>query len=54
MKSNKKEKKFDSVNMMREIRDKLSKKYSREPDKEMYDLEKIRAKYGINSKVKVA
>lgn len=39
---------------MREIRDKLSKKYSREPDKEIHDLEKIRAKYGIKSKAKVA
>lgn len=54
MKNNKKEKKYDSVKMMREIRDKLSKKYFQEPDKEIDDLEKIRTKYRIKSKVKVA
>ena len=53
MKTNKKEKKFDSVKMMRETRDKLSQKYSKAPDKEIDDLEKIRAKYRIKSKVKV-
>lgn len=54
MKNNKKEKIYDSVKMMREIRDKLSKKYSQEPDKERDDLAKIRNKYRIKSKVKVA
>ena len=53
MTNNRKEKKFDSVKMMRETRDKLSKKYSQAPDKEINDLEKIRIKYGIKSKVKV-
>jgi hypothetical protein len=54
MKNNKKEKNYDSVKMMREIRDKLSKKYSKDPDKEIADLEKIRTKYRIKSKVKVS
>jgi len=49
----KEEKKFDSVKMMREIRDKLSKKYSQNPDQETSDLVKIKAKYKIKSKEKV-
>lgn len=52
--NNKKIKKFDSVKMMREIRDKLSKKYSKNPDKEIDDLNKVKVKYRIKSKVKVA
>jgi hypothetical protein len=51
--NNKKEKKYDSVKMMRETRDKLSKKYSQAPDKEIDDLEKIRTKYRIKSKINV-
>ena len=52
MRSSKKEKKFDSVKMMRKTRDKLSKKYSQAPNKEMNDLKIIRTKYRIKSKVK--
>jgi len=54
MKYNNKVKKFDSVKMMREIREKLSKEYSKNPDKESDDLKKIRKKYRIKSKAKVA
>jgi hypothetical protein len=49
-----KEKKFDSVRMMRDIREKLSKKYSQNPNQETDDLAKIKAKYKIKSKEKVA
>ena len=48
----KKEKKYDSVKMMREIRDRLSKKYAQNPDKEIDDLQKIRSKYKIHSDIK--
>ena len=43
-----KNKKFDSVTMMREIRDKLSKKYSENPGSETNDLDEIRNKYNLN------
>jgi len=42
-----KDKKFDAVRMMKEIRDKLSKRYSEDPEAEKRDLEGIRKKYGI-------
>ncbi|MCL0053002.1 hypothetical protein M1M86_00715 [Dehalococcoidales bacterium] len=42
-----KDKKFDAVRMMREIRDKLSKVYSKDPEAEKTDLQNIRRKYGI-------
>jgi len=42
-----KDKKFDAVRMMREIRDKLSEIYSKDPEAEKRDLEAIRGKYGI-------
>jgi len=42
-----KDKKFDAVRMMREIRDKLSKSYSEDPEVEKRDLKDIRRKYGI-------
>jgi hypothetical protein len=42
-----KDKKFDAVKMMREIRDKLSETYSKDPEAEKKDLETIRRKYGI-------
>lgn len=45
-----KEKKYDSVKMMREIREKLSKKYSQDPNIEIKDLEKIKEKYRFNQK----
>ena len=42
-----KDKKFDAIRMMREIRDKLSKRYSKDPKAERRDLQDIRKKYGI-------
>ena len=42
-----KDKKFDAVRMMREIRDKLSDIYTRDPEAEKRDLEVIRRKYKI-------
>lgn len=41
----KKEKKFDAVKMMSEIRAKLSEEYLKNPEKERQDLEKIRKKH---------
>ncbi len=46
----KKKKEFDAVKMMREIRDKLSKIYSKDPEAEVKDSQKIRAKYGIHAR----
>jgi len=40
-----KNKKFDAVKMMREIRDKLHQEYEKNPDKRKKDLERIRQKY---------
>jgi hypothetical protein len=45
-----KDKKFDAVGMMREIRDKLSKRYAKDPEAEKRDLEAIRRKYGIKER----
>ena len=42
-----KDKKFDAVRMMREIRDKLSKRYSEDPEAERRDLQGVRRKCGI-------
>ncbi|MBS4028889.1 MAG: hypothetical protein KGZ58_09640 [Ignavibacteriales bacterium] len=42
-----KEKEFDAVKMMRDIRDKLSKRYSLHPELEQKDLERIRKKYNM-------
>ena len=42
-----KDKKFDAVRMMREIRDKLSKRYSKDPEAERRDLQDVRGKYEI-------
>jgi len=42
-----KDKKFDAVRMMREIRDKLSEIYGKDPEAEKRDLGAIRRKYGI-------
>ncbi len=53
MKNNLKNEGLDSVAMMREIRDKLSKEYVENPAKEEKDLEQIRKKYGIQLKQKV-
>ncbi|MCF8012277.1 MAG: hypothetical protein K9L56_13455 [Clostridiales bacterium] len=40
-----KEKKFDAVKMMREIREKLHHEYEKNPEKRYKDLERIRKKY---------
>ncbi|MBI3500175.1 MAG: hypothetical protein HY063_00110 [Bacteroidetes bacterium] len=45
-------KKFDSVKMMREIRNKLSKRWAKNPEQEMADLERIRSKYKIRKRTK--
>ncbi len=50
----KKVKKFDAVKMMREVRDKLSKIYSKNPEAQTRDLQEIRAKYKIEVKRKKA
>ena len=50
MNSKSKEKTFDAVKMMREIRDNLSKIYIDHPEIEKKELEEIRLKYGIKSK----
>ena len=42
-----KDKKFDAVKIMREIRDRLSKRYSKNPETEEKELKKIREKYNI-------
>ena len=43
----KKEKSFDAVRIMREIREILSKEYFENPEKEKKDLKKIQSKYRI-------
>jgi hypothetical protein len=40
-------KKFDAVNMMREIREKLSEKYWKHPDILKQEMELIREKYNF-------
>jgi hypothetical protein len=40
-----KNKKFDSVKMMRDIRDKLHQEYEKNPEKRKLDLERVRKKY---------
>ena len=42
-----KDQKFDAVRMLGEIRDKLSKRYSEDPEAERRDLQGVRRKYGI-------
>jgi len=42
-----KNKKFDAVKMMRDIRDRLSRMYSEDPEAEKRDLQDIRRKYNI-------
>ena len=49
MKMKMKDKKFDAVRMMREIRDRLSKIYAKDAEIEKLDLEGIRKKYGITA-----
>ena len=45
-----KNKKFDAVKMMREIRNKLSRSYSKNSETEKKDLEYIRKKYDFKVK----
>jgi len=45
MKMKTKDKKFDAVKMMREIRNKLHQEYEKNPEKRHQDLERIRMKY---------
>jgi len=47
-------KEFDAVKIMRDIRDQLSAKYQKDPEIEERELEEIRKKYGIKSKVKIS
>jgi hypothetical protein len=50
MKNNLKRKKdFDSVEMMRQIRDQLADKYLRNPKEELEDLQKIHQKYKLKT-----
>ena len=43
-------KKFDAVRMMREIRDRLSKKYSKDPVAQVRDLQRIRMQHRMRVK----
>ena len=43
----KKNKKFDAVRMMREIRDELSRRHSEDPSAEGRDMQEIRKKYEL-------
>ena len=45
-----KNKEFDTVKLMRDIRTKLSKKYLNDPEAEEKDLEKIKKKYNIQER----
>ena len=49
MKMKMKDKKFDAVRMMREIRDKLSRIYLKDMEIEKRELQSIREKYGIRA-----
>jgi hypothetical protein len=40
-----KEKKFDAVKMMRDIRNKLHQEYEKHPEKRHQDLERVRNRY---------
>ena len=44
-------KKFDSVQMMREIREKLSEKYWKHPDILKREMEAIQEKYNLNATI---
>ncbi|MBA1342577.1 MAG: hypothetical protein C5S52_03155 [ANME-2 cluster archaeon] len=46
-----KDKEFDAVRMMREIRDELSRRYNEDPSAERRGLQEIRKKYGIKDGV---
>jgi hypothetical protein len=51
-----KNKEFDAVKMMRDIRDNLNKKYEKNPALREKNLQQIRKKYGLKTtkKIKVA
>lgn len=49
---NKREKSYDAVKIMREIRDRLSKEYFENLEKEKKDLKKTHSKFRIKSKGK--
>lgn len=53
MMNRKKNDNIDAVEMMRNIRDRLSKDYNKNPEKEEKDLIEIRRKYGLKSKVNI-
>jgi hypothetical protein len=40
-------KKFDAVQMTREIRDKMAEEFNKDPEAERRELERIRKKYGL-------
>jgi hypothetical protein len=42
---------FDAVQMMREIRDALSRRYEQDPEAQRRDLQRIEAKYGVRQKL---
>lgn len=48
--SKKSKENIDAVKMMRNIRDRLSKEYNKDPEKEEKDLKEIRRKYGFKDK----
>jgi len=45
-------KKFDCVKMMRDIRNKMVKRYQKSPELEMRELDEIRKKYSITKERK--
>jgi len=47
-----KNKKINAVQMMREIRDELSKRYFKNKEELTKDMDKIRKKYGMKTKKK--
>lgn len=54
MKENENKKEFDAVRIMRDIRDRLSERYTKNPELEERELEETRQKYGIKPKVRTS
>ncbi len=48
--TNETKKSYDSVKLMREIRERLSREYSENPEKEKRDLKKVQSKFRIKMK----
>jgi len=46
-----KDKEFDAVRVMREIRDELSRRYNEDPSAEGRELQEIRKRYGVKDGV---